>query len=420
MVTTTRSATVCAVFFSVAAPFVPSVAGTPAEPSRKRCRVDSLQETAKMLAALEELLASSRSFLPIVGPSSALLLLLMTPPIADLAPVSPAVSVTTATSFSARSESSYSLILCPVAHLCLGRFQCGPRRSQPGCQHFLVLFPVPSAVWFPVLSAIWFLVLLAVWVSAGSCAVCVSPGLGCKGFPVPLAVCFPVLSSTRSASSSRSRLARSSSERLLASSRHSCSSQRARDCSLLRSRPRSPARVQSSSFSVVRSPVKSCLPLDSVLVSYSSQTSYRGHSLVAPSHAGFRTHSRSPVSKGRSPSDATHYRFCPWRSVSSTGSASSASMRAVASSVSYHTPLSACRDSPGGLSGQASSCRRSLASTSCFSSSSALRIHCCLQLSSASSWRHPPVDRHGCSKSRYLSSSSRSRSVSGHSSFGMV
>ena len=99
------TATVCAVFFSGAAPFVPSVAGTPAEPSRKRCRVDSPQETAKMLAALEELLASSRSFLPIVGPSTALLLLLMTPPIADLSPVSPAVSVASATSFSDRSES---------------------------------------------------------------------------------------------------------------------------------------------------------------------------------------------------------------------------------------------------------------------------------------------------------------------------
>ena len=57
----------------------------------KWSRVDSPRESVKMFTIFKELWASGGSLLLFMGPSAASLLQQVTPPIADLAPVPPAV-----------------------------------------------------------------------------------------------------------------------------------------------------------------------------------------------------------------------------------------------------------------------------------------------------------------------------------------
>ena len=63
--------------------------------------MDSSLETAKMFAAFDELWASSWSLLLIMGPSSAFPLPLVTPPIAESAPVLSTVPVVVSVTFAA-------------------------------------------------------------------------------------------------------------------------------------------------------------------------------------------------------------------------------------------------------------------------------------------------------------------------------
>ena len=111
----TPSSLVCAVTLLAAvpvvsaAPFVPPMGMTLVEPSHKRRRVDFAQDKVKMLAAFEELWASSQSFSLRSGQSSAPPPPLVTPPVDVPAPVLSAVPVailvTSAAASSARSGS---------------------------------------------------------------------------------------------------------------------------------------------------------------------------------------------------------------------------------------------------------------------------------------------------------------------------
>ena len=166
---TMTSAAVPAVSFSATAPFVLPTDMSPAEQSHMRCRVDSLQETAKMLAAFEELWASGRYFSLIAGPFSALPLLLMTSPIADPSPVPPAVLLAVSVASASVSLACLDSPSCSADSLSQLRERsrsCRLHESRPvpvwspGCQRF----PVPLAIWFP-----------------GHQPVPAGPGLGCKG-----------------------------------------------------------------------------------------------------------------------------------------------------------------------------------------------------------------------------------------------
>ena len=114
VVMTTPSLLVCAVTFSAAAPvvstapFVSPVDVTLVKPSRKRCRLDSPREKAKMLAAFEELWASDHSFSPHSDPSSAPQPPLVTPAVDVPAPVPPVVPVAVSVISAAASSACLS------------------------------------------------------------------------------------------------------------------------------------------------------------------------------------------------------------------------------------------------------------------------------------------------------------------------
>ena len=108
--------------------------------------MDSLREKAKMLAAFEELWASSRCLLPIKGPSSAPPLPLVTPRLLPHLRFLFAVSVASA------ATSSTTLVCLPTWLILCPSHASGSipvTRLDSSLIWFLDLFPVPSAFWFP-------------------------------------------------------------------------------------------------------------------------------------------------------------------------------------------------------------------------------------------------------------------------------